>query len=210
MQHRLVMGHEYEVQCWGPYHSIKGDGVRLSTAQGRHLSIVRRCMADEGAQRFLGWKDEWLDTSRPPLGVRRRLDVRPRPYCYGEYYMAVRVADDDEIIGAATVVFPQGEPPQFGVTMRADHRKSGFGRRAAESLVALLHRHFGERLVDAYTETVNEPAKRILQGKLGATLVREAVEWNLPNGTETRQNLYRLEDPMSEQVCKHRLAPPRR
>jgi RimJ/RimL family protein N-acetyltransferase len=122
--------------------------------------------------------------------------------------MAVRVADDDEIIGAATVVFPVGEPPQIGVTMRADHRKSGLGRPTAGVLATLLHRHFGERLVDAYTETLNAGGNRLMLG-LGAVLVGEPLAWNLPNGRAVLHNLYRLEDPDCVQVCKHRLGPPR-
>jgi RimJ/RimL family protein N-acetyltransferase len=208
VHHRLVTEREYEVHCWGPYHSIKGDGVRLSTAQGRHLPIVRRCMIDEAAQHYLGWKEEWLETARPPLGMKRRLDIRPRPFYYAEYMMAVRVVDDDEIIGAATVDFPAGDPPHIGVTMRADHRSSGFGRRVAQSLAALLHRHFGERLVDAYTETVNQGGNGVMR-RLGGVLVGEALEWQLPNGRAVLHNRYQLEDPGCAQVCRHRLGPPR-
>lgn len=191
-------GH-WRVSCLPRFHSIEGRGVRIFTPRRNQSRVARRCAADEQAQRFLGWKREWIDWVLAPETLRERLDPRPEAWIGDTLAFGVTRSRSRDIIGHAWIDF-ESDVPEIGLVFRPDQRRSGLGGATAIALRTLLHRHLGFPVCGGATSADN-PGGNGVSDPLGV-LVEQGRSYVLPDGRLCTSNVYRHGDRDAVLACR--------
>lgn len=200
VRHGISLHGNWTVVCLPRYHSIEGNGVRLFTPRRNQSRPVRRCAVDPVAQRFLGWKQEWIDYLLAPDSIARRLDVRPEPWIGDTLTFGVTRPRSRDIIGYGWIDF-ESDAPEIGFALRPDQRRSGLGYPTGFAMIALLHRHWGFPVAGGATADDNAPVAGTAS-KSSLRIVETGREYVLPNGDTCRSNIYRAGDLHAECRCR--------